>query len=85
MAGHEIVQCYVRDMVASMARPVKELKGFEKLFLQKGEEKEVEFHLTREELSFYNCKGEFVFEEGAFEIQVGRNCRDIEFRAIVEL
>lgn len=83
--GSEIVQCYIRDIVASVSRPVKELKAFEKIFLRKGEEKTVRFTLSREDLSFYDNKGNFIFESGDFEIQVGRNSRDIEFKNVVEM
>ena len=85
MDGYEIVQCYVRDLVASMARPVKELKAFKKLHLKKGEEKVIQFSLTKDDLSFYNSKGEFVFEEGSFEIQIGKNCKEIIFTKTVKL
>ena len=78
--GYEVAQCYVSDKVASMSRPVKELKAFKKLFLKKGEKKSVEFVLTKEDLSFSNARGVTVFEEGEFDIEVGLNCRDICFK-----
>ncbi len=80
--GWEIAQCYVSDPVASMARPVKELRGFEKLFLKKGETKSVTIPLTRKELSFRNGRGMLVFEEGEFIIEVGKNCRDTVFSTV---
>ncbi len=69
--GAETVQLYIRDMVASITRPVKELKGFEKIFLKKGESKEVHFTLTAAGLKFYNNDLKFVFEPGTFKVFVG--------------
>lgn len=75
--GKEVVQLYVRDMVGSMTRPVKELKGFQKVFLKAGETKEVTFELTQEDLKFYNHDLDFVFEPGEFEIMIGTNSHDV--------
>ncbi len=74
--GYEIAQCYIRDMAASMARPVKELKAYEKVFIKAGETKKVSFSLRKEDLSFYNARGSFVFEPGNFKIEIGKasNC-----------
>jgi len=69
--GAETVQLYIRDMVASITRPVKELKGFEKIFLKKGESKEIHFTLTAADLKFYNNDLKFVFEPGTFKVFVG--------------
>ncbi|PWJ42686.1 beta-glucosidase BglX [Sediminitomix flava] len=69
--GEEVVQLYIRDKVASVVRPVKELKGFEKITLKSGESKVVEFVLTAKELGFYNNQGEFVVEAGEFDVMVG--------------
>jgi beta-glucosidase len=69
--GKEVVQLYIRDLVASIVRPVKELKGFELLSLKKGETQSVSFKLTKKELGFYNNQGEFVVEPGDFEIFIG--------------
>ena len=71
--GKELVQCYVCDEVASSMRPIRELKGFEKVFLKKGEEKEVLFKLGKNELGFYNMKNEFVVEQGAFSVYLGKD------------
>jgi beta-glucosidase len=68
--GHEIVQLYIRDKVGSFTRPVKELKGFQKLFLKKGESKTVSFTISEEDLKFYNQKSEFVAESGDFDIAI---------------
>lgn len=75
--GEEVVQLYIRDMVGSVTRPVKELKGFQKIAFKAGETKAVEFELTEEDLKFYNEKLEFVAEPGEFEVYVGTNSRDI--------
>ncbi|MGJ1267488.1 beta-glucosidase BglX [Sphingobacterium spiritivorum] len=75
--GEEVVQLYIRDMVGSVTRPVKELKGFQKIAFKAGETKAVEFELTEEDLKFYNEKLEFVAEPGEFEVYVGTNSRDV--------
>ncbi|WP_111683130.1 beta-glucosidase BglX [Winogradskyella tangerina] len=69
--GKEVVQLYIRDLVGSLVRPVKELKGFELVSLKKGESKTIKFILTSKELGYYNNSGEFVIESGEFEIFVG--------------
>lgn len=69
--GEEVVQLYIRDKVASLVRPVKELKGFEKIFLRSGESREVKFEITKEHLSFYNSDLEWIAEPGGFEVMVG--------------
>jgi len=75
-AGKEVVQLYVRDVVASQARPVCELKGYEKVLLAPGESRTVQFTLNKEMLSFYNYRMEKVFEPGEFLLMCGPNCRD---------
>ncbi|MFC0261623.1 beta-glucosidase BglX [Fontibacter flavus] len=75
--GAEVVQLYIRDLVASITRPVKELKAFEKLFLKSGEKKKVEFELKQKDLMFYDQDAKFVWEPGEFEIMVGGNSRDL--------
>lgn len=69
--GEEVVQLYVRDRVGSATRPVKELKGFEKIFLKEGESKKVSFKLSAADLKFYNSKMEFLAEPGDFDVFVG--------------
>lgn len=69
--GKEVVQLYVNDPVASIVRPVKELKGFELVFLKKGETKIIQFELTDKELGFYDNNGKFNVESGLFNIMVG--------------
>ena len=76
--GEEVVQLYVRDMVGSVTRPVKELKNFQKVFLRKGEKKKIEFVIKEEDLRFYNKSLEFVSEPGAFKVFVGGNVRDVQ-------
>lgn len=69
--GAEVVQLYIRDLVGSVTRPVKELKGFQKIFLKKGETRNVEFTLTEKDLRFYNNDLKFVSEPGDFKVFVG--------------
>jgi beta-glucosidase len=69
--GKEVVQMYIRDLVGTVTRPVKELKGFEKVFIKKGETKTVSFTISEEDLKFYNSELDFVSEAGEFEIFVG--------------
>lgn len=74
----EIVQLYIRDLVASVSRPVKELKGFERITLKAGESKNVTFTITPEMLKFYNYDLKYVLEPGDFSIMVGPNSRDLK-------
>jgi beta-glucosidase len=77
-AGDEVVQLYVRDVEASVKRPKKELRGFERISLKPGEKKTVSFSLPAEKLSFYDTnKKAFVVEPGAFEVMVGSSSEDI--------
>ena len=71
VTGKEVVQLYIRDLVASIARPVKELKGFEIVSLEPNQEVKVSFKLTKEELGFFNNKGDFILEPGNFKVFVG--------------
>lgn len=72
--GKETVQLYIHDLFASFIRPEKELKGFQKIELEAGEEKEVTFELGYDELGFYNERGKYLLESGDFEIFVGDDC-----------
>ena len=74
----EVVQLYVHDLVASIARPVKELKGFERIHLAAGESKTVTFTIGADQLSFYNADLKKVVEPGDFDIMVGSNSRDVK-------
>lgn len=76
--GKEIVQLYVRDCESSVIRPIKELKGFEKIELEPGEEKEITFTLDRRSFAFYSVKThDWFVESGDFEIMIGKSSRDI--------
>lgn len=75
--GQEVVQLYIRDLVGSITRPVKEFKGFEKVFLKKGEKKTISFLIGIDDLKFYNADLKFVAEPGEFEVYVGGNSRDV--------
>ena len=74
----EVVQLYVRDLVGSLSRPVKELKGFKRINLKKGETKAVSFTVTPDDLKFYNQQLEYKCEPGDFNIMVGPNSRDVQ-------
>jgi beta-glucosidase len=76
LAGEEVVQLYIRDMVGSVTRPLKELKGFEKIKLNPGESKTVTFKLTQHDISFYKRDMTFGTEPGRFVVFVGGNSRD---------
>ena len=76
--GEEVVQLYIRDMVGSIARPVKELKGFQKIMLKKGESKEVSFTVTVNDLKFYNSDLKYAAEPGDFKLFIGGNSRDVK-------
>ncbi len=76
--GVETVQLYIRDLVASVSRPVKELKGFERITLKAGESRDVTFTVTPDMLKFYNSELKYVLEPGDFELMVGPNSRDVK-------
>lgn len=76
--GAEVVQLYIRDIVGSITRPVKELKGFQKVFLKKGESKKVTFNITPEDLKFYNNELKFDWEAGAFDIMIGTDSEQVK-------
>jgi len=76
--GAEVVQLYIRDLVGSVTRPVKELKDFSKIFLKAGETKKVEFTITPEKLKFYDINMRFVVEPGGFKVFVGTNSEDVK-------
>jgi beta-glucosidase len=76
--GKEVVQLYIRDMVGSITRPVKELKGFNKIEIAVGETKQVSFEITPELLKFYNSDLKFDWESGDFQIMVGPNAKDVK-------
>ncbi|MFT3682202.1 MAG: glycoside hydrolase family 3 N-terminal domain-containing protein [Ferruginibacter sp.] len=76
--GEETVQLYTRDLFGSVVRPVKELKGFQKIFLKKGESKEVIFNLTANDLRFYNDRLEYIYEPGDFKVYIGGSSADVK-------
>ncbi len=76
--AEEVVQLYIRDMVGSVTRPVKELKDFKKIMLRKSESSSVSFTIDIEDLKFYNSDLEFVAEPGEFKVFVGGNSRDVK-------
>lgn len=80
--GAEVVQLYIRDLVGSITRPVKELKGFRKVFLKAGENKTVTFSITPEDLKFYNYDLKYDWEPGEFVIMVGGNSRDVKSSSV---
>lgn len=82
-AGSEVVQMYIRDRVSSVTRPVKELKGFQKVWLKPGETKTVALDITPESLAFYDVKMKYVVEPGEFEIMVGTSSADSDLRKTV--
>jgi len=75
--GEETVQLYIRDLAASVSRPVKELKKFQKIFFKKGETKTVSFTLTVEDLKFYNDQLKYVAEPGDFKLFIGTNSDNV--------
>ncbi len=81
--GSEVVQMYIRDLVSSVTRPVKELKGFQKVFLKPGEKKTVEIEITPESLAFYNIDMKYVVEPGDFEVMVGTSSRDSDLQKTI--
>ena len=85
MAGEEVVQLYLRDRFASIVRPVKELKGFNKIALQAGETREVKFIINNETISFYNNNIELISEAGEFDVMVGSSSEDIRLNSEFEL
>ena len=78
MDADEVVQLYIRDLVASVSRTVKELKDFQRVSLKAGETKTVTFTINAEKLKFYNSNLKWVCEPGNFQVMVGPNCRDVQ-------
>lgn len=69
--GEEVVQLYLTDLVASITRPVRELKNFQKIFLQSQEQKQLSFVITTNDLKFFNSNLDYIWEEGDFIIHIG--------------
>ena len=76
--GEEVIQLYIRDLVGSITRPVKELKGFQKIALKTGETREITFKLTEELLKFYSSNLDFVSEAGDFKVFVGNSSANVK-------
>jgi len=83
--GDEIVQLYIRDELASVARPVMELKGFQRVSLQAGEEKELRFLITPDELKMYNEKMQWITEAGDFSLMIGSSSKEIKLKTILSV
>ena len=83
-AGYEVVQLYIRDVTGSVVRPIRELKGFEKIWLEPGERRRVAFEISEEMLRFYRRDMTWGSEPGIFEVMVGPNCTEV-LRARLEL
>jgi len=81
--GEEIVQLYIRDIISSVTRPIKELKGFKKVNLMPGELKNVKLRLSADALKFYNQNMEYVVEPGGFEIMIGASSNDIKLKKTI--
>lgn len=81
--GSEVVQMYVRDLVSSVTRPVKELKGFKKVFLDPGEKATVRIEITPESLAFFDIDMRYTVEPGEFEIMVGNSSRDQDLQRVI--
>jgi len=82
-AGTEVVQLYIRDLVSSVTRPVKELKGFKKVELQPGETEIVTLDITPESLAFYDVNMKYVVEPGELTIMVGTSSRDADLQKLI--
>jgi beta-glucosidase len=84
-AGDEVVQLYTRDLLASLVRPMKELKAFRRIRLEAGEKRRVEMAVTRKDLSFLNARLKWAFEPGEFEFMAGPSSADLPLRQVLEL
>lgn len=85
VTGEEVVQLYIKDKFGSVVRPVLELKDFQKVKLNAGESKTIEFTIDKEKLSFYNNKLEWNTEPGDFEVMIGASSADIKLKSGFEL
>ena len=85
LAGDEVVQLYIHDMLASLARPVMELKGFQRIHLKPGESKEVSFQITPAMLRMLNEKLESVIEPGDFRLMIGASSRDLRLKTTLRV
>jgi beta-glucosidase len=76
--GEETVQLYIQDLFGTVVRPIKELKGFQKIFLKKGESKQVSFTIDVDKLKFYNDELKYIYEPGDFKVYIGTNSQDVK-------
>jgi len=76
--GEETVQLYIQDLIGSVVRPVKELKGFQKIFLKRGEGKVVSFTIDVSKLKFYNSQLKYIYEPGDFKVYIGGNSQQVK-------
>ena len=83
--GAEVVQLYVRDLVSSVTTPVRALKGFEKIYLRRGETRRVVMHVAADDLKLWNQEMQFVLEPGEFEVHVGSSSEDIRLQGNFEI
>jgi beta-glucosidase len=81
-AGDEVVQLYIRDKFSQVTRPVKELKGFQRVSLKPGEERAIDFEITPDMLAYYNLQMNWVVEPGDFKIMVGGSSRNKDLKSI---
>ena len=79
----EIVQLYIRDVQASVSRPVKDLKGFQRVHIAKGESRDVSFSISRKQLSFFDSEGNEVLEPGEFQIMSGPDSRNVQSAKLI--
>ena len=84
-AADEVVQLYIRDVVGTISRPVKELKGFKRIHLNAGESQTISFTITPDLLRFYDYQLDYVIEPGDFDIMIGPNSRDVKKKTITVL
>jgi beta-glucosidase len=84
-AGNEVVQLYLRDKVGSVVRPIIELKDFQKIYLNAGETKTIQFTIDKEKLAFYNEQLEWNTEAGDFDVMIGTSSSDIRLKTTFEL
>jgi beta-glucosidase len=85
LAGEEVIQLYLKDLVASLVRPVKELRDFKKIMLRPGETKTMEFIIDKEKLSFFDKDLKWIAEPGEFEVMIGSSSADIRLKERFEL
>jgi beta-glucosidase len=83
VSGEEVVQLYITDKVGSLTRPVKELKGFQKILLEPGQSEKIRFEIPIRSFGFHNSNMEYVVEEGAFDIHIGNSSENTITKSII--